>query len=284
MDSGADPSPAEPSSTRRVLTSVLRRVLFAAAPRTATALVSARARAHRHHLVKAWGLNELDQRLIRELGPVTVSGPFQGVRLSPMTWAEHIGPYLLGTYEFELHPWWPGLFGQRFDMIVDVGANTGYYAVGLALRFPQAMTIAFDTDWWARDATREMAAANGAGNISIERYCTPAWVAQHVRGHAFILSDCEGYESELFGRAGTPDLASATLLIELHEHIVPGVTARIESRFARSHLAAKVSSSSATPVVPDVPIASFTDAEIVRASTEVRPPQEWLLLTPRPAA
>jgi hypothetical protein len=271
------------SRERRVLKLALKRALFAAAPRTATALMSSRDRAHRHRLVKAWGLYELNQRLIRELGSTTLSGPFRGVRLSPMTWSEHIGPYLLGTYESELHPWWLDLFQRSFDMIIDVGADTGYYAVGLALRFPRATTIAFDTDWWARDATREMAAANDV-TISIERYCTPGWVARHVRGNALILSDCEGYEDELFGRTAVPDLASATLLIELHEDIVPGVTGRIESRFARTHLSSKVGSSPATPIVRDARIGSFTDAEIVRASKEVRPPQEWLLLTPTPAA
>src|SRR5688572_28096723 len=77
----------------------LKQALYAAAPKVATAIVSARSRAHSHRMVRQWGLRELNEKLVSNLGSRVLSGPFKGMVLSPMTLREHIGPYLLGTYE-----------------------------------------------------------------------------------------------------------------------------------------------------------------------------------------
>ena len=87
-------------------------------------------------LLKAWGLWALNQRLVAELGSQVLDGPFTGMTLSALSRAEHIGPYLLGTYEAELHDTWNRLLQREYSEFVDVGANFGYYAVGLARRFP----------------------------------------------------------------------------------------------------------------------------------------------------
>ena len=155
--------------------------------------------------------------------------------LSPRTRAEHIGPYLLGTYEAELHDTWSRLLQREYSEIVDVGANFGYYAVGLARRFPNKRVVAFDVDWWARKAVAEMAAANGAANVSIESWCDPSWLARHLKHNSLIISDCEGYEGALFCEQWVPAFASCTFVIELHEAFVPGVTERCRAMFADTH-------------------------------------------------
>jgi hypothetical protein len=265
-----------------LLKSLIKHSLFAVAPQTATALMSARARAHSQRLVKEWGLYEINQRLIKELGSRVVTGPFRGVQLTPLTWNEHIGPFILGTYEVELYPWWQQVFEQSFDAIIDVGAKFGYYAIGLALRFPRVLTIAFDTDWWARQAIREMAAANHVRNLSVKGYCSPAWLKENLRANTFLVSDCEGYEGDLLCTLEIAAMASATLLVELHENEAPGVTSRIESRFRETHVISRVPARSAPAAPDDLRIASLTQEEIHRASNEIRlPEQEWLFLTPR---
>jgi hypothetical protein len=254
--------------------------LFALAPQTATAIMSARSRAHSHRLVKEWGLSAINRKLVNELGDRVVAGPFEGLQLTPQALNEHIGPHLLGTYELELHPWWRQVFDRSLDQIIDVGANFGYYAIGLALKFPHAGTLAFDTDWWARQAIREMAVANHVSNVSILGYCDALWLRDNLRPNAFLISDCEGYEGDLLCGLTIPAMSSATLLIELHESMRPGVTSRIESQFASTHIASKVHSRT-TPATPAVRITSLTEEEILRASNEVRPEQEWLFLTPK---
>jgi hypothetical protein len=233
-------------------------------------------------MVKEWGLFQLNQRLIREVGTEVMSGPFKGMILTPMTFEEHIGPYLLGTYEMELHPWWEQVFHRSFQQIVDVGAKFGYYAVGLAQRFPHASIVAFDTDWWARDAVREMVAANRAAGVSIRGFCSPAWLKKNLHENALIISDCEGYERELFCTTEIPTLKSAMMIIETHDCFVPGVLADIVTRFERTHIVHQVNSKS-TPPIPEVRVRSLTEDEMRRAGSEVREQQTWVFLVPKPA-
>jgi hypothetical protein len=126
------------------------------------------------------------------------------MELTPMTHLEHLGPFLLGTYEYELHPWWVSLTRGEYAQIVDVGAKFGYYAVGLARYFPETPILAFDTDWWARAACREMATANRASNVHLEKYCSPRWLDQNLQPRALIVCDCEGFERGAFGACGQP--------------------------------------------------------------------------------
>jgi hypothetical protein len=255
-----------------------KRLMYAVAPQTATAIQSARARAHSHRLVRKWGLCELNEKLIGRLGAKVQSGPFHSMILSPMTFQEALGPYLLGTYEAELHPWLETILAKPFTQVLDVGAKFGYYAVGLAKRMPKTPVIAFDTDWWARVATAEMAAANGAHNVHIAGYCSPQSLDRRLAPGSFILADCEGYEGDLFRHATAPALDTATLLIEIHDNLVPGVGAAVRDRFVRTHSVAAVSS--ARRAAPPIDLGFLTPAEAEAAIREIRDPQEWLLFTP----
>jgi len=263
-----------------VLKSLIRTASYVIAPQTASAIFSARARVHSHRLVKDWGLFEINERLIQEIGNVVISGPFRGLTIPPMACQVHIGPYLLGTYEMELHPWWERLFRAGFRQVVNIGTNFGYYAVGLAKTFPDADVVAFDTDRWARQAIAETASANGVARISVQRFCGPSWLETNLREDVLIVSDCEGYERELFCTTEIPALKSATMIVELHEDTSPGVSSELLARFARTHTVSQVSSRPDTPT-PRVTVRSLTPDEIRRASTEVRPPQTWVLLLPR---
>lgn len=261
-----------------MLKSLLKKLAFAAAPSRTTALLSARARAHSHRLVEEWGLVALNRKLIRVFGDRVQTGPFTGMILTPMTHKEHLGPYLLGTYEMELHPWLESLRGG-YSQILDVGAKFGYYAVGLARRFPDSPVIAFDPDPWAQRALREMMAANGVASVAIVDLCTPGWLRANLRPNALIISDCEGYEGELFGE-DVPALRSATLLIELHDMFVPGVGVAIRRRFEATHRCESLQSSTSRPA-PPLDLGFLTESEKRSSYNEIRPEQEWLLLTPK---
>ncbi len=256
----------------------VKRLAHAVAPRLAVAVQASRARRRSHRLLKEWGLWSLNQRLVAEMGSQVLDGPFAGMTLSALPRAEHIGPYLLGTYEAELHETWRRLLQRDYSEVVDVGANFGYYAIGLARRFPNTKIVAFDVDWWARKAVAEMSAANGTRNLSIESWCDPFWLARHLKPHSLIMSDCEGYEGALFCKQWVPAFASCTFVIELHEAFVPGVTERCRAMFADTHTAQIVDARREMPLA--VRPASFTDDEMRRVSTEPRGPQQWLVLTP----
>lgn len=264
-------------------TDVIKPLMFKVAPRVATILSSSRGRRLSHRLVKQWGLFDLNQRLIGELGNRVVDGPFKGLILTSSSQCEHIGPYLLGSYETELTPWWDGLLRQNFRQIVDVGANFGYYAVGLAKRFPSVPVMAFDTDWWARRTLRQMSRANATPNVAVKGFCNRSWLARHLQHNALVISDCEGCEGNLFGGEGIGAFATATFVIELHEAFVPGVTAQIRCAFRHTHASEEIDSRSETAVATRG--TSLTAEEMRRVAHEVRGRQKWILLTPlNPAA
>ena len=108
----------------------LKRLAHSVSPRLAVAVSAARARRRSHRLLKEWGLWHLNQRLVAELGSRVLDGPFAGMTLSALSRAEHIGPYLLGTYEAELHETWSRLLQRDYSEFVDVG---GFDAGGMSV-------------------------------------------------------------------------------------------------------------------------------------------------------
>jgi hypothetical protein len=258
----------------------VKRCLYTIAPRWTTALMSARARAHAHRVVAGWGCGPLNRQLFAQFGGVVQEGPFAGLTLIARTQAEQIGPYLLGVYESELDEAWATVFRGSYTQIVDVGAKFGYYAVGLARRYPGAAVVAFDTDWWARAAVREMAVANGTGNVAVKGFCGPEWLARHTQAAALLVSDCEGYEAVLFGPGTLPRLRTATLIIETHDCLVPGVTDRLRTAFGETHTV-RVYGPDGVRRASTRPLDFLSESERPLAVQEVRPPQSWLLCLPQ---
>ena len=259
----------------------VRRLLQRVAPTWTIGLLARRARAHSHRVVQEWGCGVLNQTLIKHLGPAVQEGPFAGAILGRMATAEHLGPYLLGVYESELDRAWDVVFRGSYPQIVDIGAKFGYYAVGFALRYPAAAVVAFDADSWARRATREMAAANRVTNITVLGVCGPDWLMSDLRDGAFVISDCEGYEAELFSAEVLPYLRTVTLIIETHDEAVPGVTDRLRLAFAQTHTVDVIADGIGRRFSTRT-LDFLSDHDVQFANKEIRPPsQKWLLCVPK---
>ncbi len=191
---------------------------------------------------------------------------------------EFLGPYLLGTYESELHPWIERTIDSGFKTFVDIGAKFGYYSVGIAKRCPETQSIAFDTDSWARKAIRETANVNKVRNVEIRGFCDKSWLANSLPRNSFVLSDCEGYESVLFNGV-TDSLRTSTILIETHDHEVANTSVAIRKTFCDSHRIEEVVSG--TPRVSPVDLSFLEEKDQARVVDEARLSQSWLLLTPQ---
>ena len=258
----------------------VKRMMYAVSPRWTTALMSSRARAQSHRVAASWGCGTINHKLIGQLGNHVQEGPFAGLKLTPMTYAEHLGPYLLGVYESELDAAWAVVFCGSYTQILDIGAKFGYYAVGLAKRYPSASVVAFDTDWWARNAVRELIVANNVGNIEVKGFCSRDWLTRHTQAAAFIISDCEGYEAVLFGPDVIPRLHTATLIIEAHDCFVPGMRDTLRGALGETHLV-RVYSDDSGRRQPAHQLDFLSESERRLAVQEVRPPQSWLLCLPK---
>lgn len=264
-----------------IMKQLLKQLLFSTAPVWATSFFSERARVHSHRVIESWGCARINESLFARFGDRVLSGPFRGLVLSPPTKVEQIGPFLLGIYESELHPAWDIVLRGHFGQIVDIGAKFGYYAIGLARCYPASRVIAFDTDRWAQQVMGKMARDNGVSNVEIRHYCSPKWLANNLAEGAFVLSDCEGFEGKLFCSVPIPNLHTATLIIESHDDLVPGVSGRLRERLAPTHHVMEITSGSDHRINP-VDLGFLDEREQSLATKEVRGgKQVWLLGLPK---
>jgi len=215
-------------------------------------------------------------------------GPFRGL-LYPSRRAvgSELAPKLLGFYEWEIQPLIERSCAMPYVNVVDVGSAEGYYAVGIARRLPAATVYAFDVDPEAERLCEEMARLNGVDErVVVRGACGPQDLVQLVAsGRTLIISDCEGFERDLFTPEIIPALARHDLLVECHDFLQPGVAAELRERFARSHLAVTVMTvpdESKPELFTSATLAPFDRAERRRLLSEHRPSEMvWLYLTPR---
>jgi len=159
------------------------------------------------------------ERLSTALGAVVRRGPFAGMRYAT---ASAVGstltPKLLGSYEAELHPVFTEVVARGYRHVIDIGAAEGFYAVGLAMRLPNAAVVAYETSARGRRLIRANAIANGVqGRVAVEGTCTAgSFASRPIPGDTLVVCDCEGAEYHLIDPARVPGLDAADVLLELH--------------------------------------------------------------------
>jgi len=223
--------------------------------------------------------------LHRASGGRAFSGPFRGMILGPKCYPQT----LLGTYESELYPWLERIFATPFAHVIDIGGGTGYYAVGLALRMPNARVTVYELTASGRDVIASVARLNGvAGRITLLGECTPQNLGRAFEPgeSTFVLIDVEGTEKELLDPVAVPALRSATILVETHDLIVPGCRDTVARRFAATHIIEEVTNRARS--LADFPPAlapawrRMLPKLALEAVREPRGgPQVFMLLTPR---
>lgn len=246
-------------------------------------LLSARSRRLSHARLRAWGMPEVNDKLIKVFGNQCENGLFPGMILPNFLRCEQMGPFLLGTYEQEIEPWLTSLKTQRFSTILDIGSKFGFYAVGLAQWFPTTRVIAFDTDPWAQKATREVANVNKVHNVETLGYCSHKWLASHLPPDSLIISDCEGYEFILFQPESVPNLNTATMIIESHDAPPWEKHAKLIESFQYTHDVKEVSfDTSDRSKRTTFDLSFLSPSELGLAVGEPRNPwQKWLYFRPK---
>jgi precorrin-6B methylase 2 len=237
-------------------------------------VVAKRSRKHQAYVLRTLGIAEVADAFIAKHGLQVRYGPFAGMRYTAAAAKNRlIVPKLLGTYECELHAIMAQVQRAGYDTIVDVGCGEGYYTTGLALT-TKAGIVAFDAESEELKFAHAMADANGvAERIEFRRWCSPEELIRIAgeTGRLFVLSDCEGYEIELFSEAAVAALSKADILIEMHR----GVKAELMRRLEKSHALEVVVFDRANrgrrAELDEMPA---EDRE--RAVDECRFPQEWL--------
>lgn len=186
--------------------------------------------------------HRLASEILKTSQLVIQAGPFRGMNYIHDSAGSALYPKILGTYERELAPVVEKAIRMRPELLVDVGAAEGYYAVGIALRVPKAHVIAFEMDEQGRQLLAQLAEKNDcADRIQIRGKCEikdlEAALPQPGTkpGKTLVIVDVEGYEKILLDPSQIPGLKDCCLLVELHEFAVSGIGKLVRERFEASH-------------------------------------------------
>lgn len=166
-----------------------------------------------------------------------LAGPFEGMKYgTTKALCSALYPKLLGTYEHELAAAIDAALARSHDLVVDIGAADGYYAVGFAFRLPVTRVIAYDQDPRARVELAKLAALNGVSErVEIRGRCEPSDLVELKDKKGLMIVDCEGYEEYILSAENIAMLKNWEFIIETHDGFSPGVTRRLVERFAATH-------------------------------------------------
>jgi len=224
------------------------------------------------------------RRFIRSHGLAVSRGPFKGLLFpSAAIGAGPLPAKLIGAYECELHDAVEERIAAKPRLVVDVGSAEGYYAVGFARRLPQAHVIAFDSDPEAQRLARVCAAANDVRTRFDQRgLATTERLAElDIDENVLLFVDCEGAEDELLDPDRLPQLRVTPMIVELHEHVVPGIGERLAARFRSTHELQTVWAADRATFELGMPFASWPQRQRDALLDEGRPASmSWLIMLP----
>jgi hypothetical protein len=167
-----------------------------------------------------------------------LSGAFQGLAFHREGILYHDVPLLLGLYEAELTQVIENVIDASPNLVINVGAAEGYYAIGLARRLSSTTIQAFEMSDKRQNILKQNAALNGVSEqIQLRGHCSPE-ILEDCLGQskdAVVICDVEGYEAELLDPDIVPALKTVSILVELHEFVCPGITDMLGERFGASH-------------------------------------------------
>lgn len=167
-----------------------------------------------------------------------VDGPFAGLKYAESaSVGSTFWPKLFGTYESELTGIFRSFASRSYDAVVDVGYAEGFYLLGLGRLFQQARLVGFDPE---QEAKRLCTANAGTNQIAAQRLSLlgafdPEAFGKHLGQRTLCIVDCEGVENEVVQSTTTQQRKHADWIIETHDHLVPGTSARLQSWFEPTH-------------------------------------------------
>ncbi len=167
-----------------------------------------------------------------------MSGLFRGMKLIRIPGQLRLAHKLLGTYEMELVPFLQEIIKNDYDVIINLGAGDGYYAVGLLRRMPTVRVVAFENS----EVRRNLILDNARRNCVEDRLV----VCGNTRNHdineyyqsadrLLVVCDIEGHEKEVLGGSCIANISQADILVEVHDFVDPDVSSVLRERFSVSH-------------------------------------------------
>ncbi|MBT3361742.1 MAG: hypothetical protein HOL37_05355 [Rhodospirillaceae bacterium] len=246
----------------------------------------------RRRLKKILGLvsTEVRGEICREVmhanGCIVASGPFEGMKISEkVSWGDgDVLPKLLGSYEAELAPFFDEMKNIPLEIVINVGTAEGFYSVGAAMILKTNRVIAVDIDQAALDATQENASLNDVGHKVVGLLGLDAEGLHKLAstaGRCLIISDCEGFELELFSDQAVEALKHSFCLVECHDFIGKNVADILTEKFAESHFIELIDEGARNPNQYDI-LRNKNSLDRWLTVSEGRPEtMRWLVARPK---
>jgi len=220
-----------------------------------------------------------------------LNGVFSGLKYPSLTISEAaLVPKIIGSYEYQLQPWFRKIIETNYTDIIDVGSAEGYYAVGLATKMPNTTVHCYDINEKDINFSKQMAEINNVRNMTWNTYCDDKTLMNFQRkGKTLIICDCEGFELQLFTDQVIQHCKDVDMLIELHDVVNPIISSTLLSRFQSTHTFSVVNNSNVHyDGITGVETLSAKEKEFAmcehRGGLFKNTYMEWVFLTPKNAA
>ena len=220
--------------------------------------------------------------------PIVLNGPFKGLKYPKFkSRSSSLYSKLIGSYEMELHSTIKQVIDNKYDQIINIGCAEGYYAVGLAIRLPNAEILAYDIDSEARDLTLKMATLNGVSErVFINKnFDTNSFKKIDFNKKTLIISDIEGYERYIFVPSVLNYLKKCSLIIETHDWVDIQISSNLEKIFSPTHNIKSILSVGDNIKAKTYKFKELKDADLLtkfRIFEEGRRfVDEWLIMSPK---
>ena len=223
--------------------------------------------------------------LSKQADEIVLQGPFKGLKLPLVDRGCLFTQKVLGTYELELWSVVRAVTAKPYASIINIGAGEGYYAIGMSRLMPSVPIVhAFEADRGQRQRLVRFARLNGTyERMEVHGFCDVTALKGILADSpkSLLIVDVEGYEDILLDPALIPELHSSELIVEMHDHCVENVTARLKQRFSASHeIVEIVARSRETGDLP--PGIELAKNLALAAMDEARhPSMTWLWLSPK---
>ena len=261
------------------LKNTIKKILKSIAPQQAEAYFNRRINEHQLQFEEKLGLPKLQSQYLKDNPATVLRGPFKGMNyISEATGSMYV-PKLIGSYEEELHPFLEEMILCNPSLIVDIGCAEGYYAVGMARTLPNATIHAFDMDERARLLCAKLAQCNDVEKrVKIGIEASAESLSNILQKGSFIICDCEGCESFVLDPLACKTLSHCDILIEIHEHLVPGTMDTLKKSFSGTHEWIIIGQEPRnTDKYPE--LATFVSDDALKLVSEYRPlAQKWVFL------
>jgi len=211
-------------------------------------------------------------------------GIFKGVKInSHSDWSgtKDTGPKILGLYENQILKW---IQQKNFDLLIDIGAADGYYALGILSSKIASRAVTFEISVNDREITKASAINNSVDDkIFIRGEATTSEIIETLKScsNGLIIIDIEGGEYNLVTSELLDAAKNCWLVIEIHEILNKDIQVNMLNLCKESHDFEEL-----TSLERNFPKDSFTekltDNERALLLSEGRPyAMSWMCLSPK---